>query len=383
MNNKLKLRRTRIWLLLTVGLGAGELHSADTLADLGQALFFDTNLSLNRTQSCATCHNPATAFTDSRDNGVNGAVSLGDDGKSLGDRNTPSITYTSQFPAFGVDSAGEIAGGFFYDGRAKDLVDQAGQPFTNPIEMNLPDNAAVVERVRENSNHVAALKAYFGDSVLDDAESAFKAVATSIAAFETTEQFAPFDSKYDRYLRGEYELTAEEELGRKLFYSQIFNCHECHLVDHQENAQYEPFTASRYFNIGVPVNPKVRERNGLGAGHIDQGLLENPDIDDNTMAGKFKVPTLRNVAVTAPYMHNGVFRDLETVIVFYNKFILVNVESQTNPETGQPWREPEVAETIDLDLLEQGQPISPLQVRPLVAFLKTLTDQRYEALLVE
>ncbi len=80
-------------------------------------------------------------------------------------------------------------------------------------------------------------------------------------------------------------------------------------------------------------------------------------------------------------MHNGVFEHLETVIVFYNKFILANAESQTNPETGEPWGEPEVPEAIDLELLEEGQPVSPLQVKPLVAFLEALTDQRYEHLL--
>ena len=106
-------------------------------------------------------------------------------------------------------------------------------------------------------------------------------------------------------------------------------------------------------------------------------------IDDPDQAGKYKVPTLRNVAVTGPYMHNGVFRELETVILFYNRFILTNRESQTNPETGQPWGDAEVADTVDLELLAQGQPISSLQVGPLAAFLRTLTDRRYEPLIVE
>ncbi|MDH3440131.1 MAG: methylamine utilization protein MauG [Gammaproteobacteria bacterium] len=362
-------------------LGPVAVIAADDLADLGEALFFDTNLSLNRTQSCATCHNPAAAFTDSRENATGRAVSLGDDGKSLGDRNTPSITYASLIPDFERDESGIYAGGAFYDGRAADLVDQAGQPFTNPIEMNLPDAAAVVERVMENSSHVTALKHHFGVDIFDDTDAAFRAIRESIVAFERTPQFAPFDSKYDRFLRGEVELTVEEELGRKLFYSRIFNCHDCHLIDQRELQAGAAFTTHRYHNIGVPANQSVRARNGLGASHRDLGLLENPAIDDPAEAGKFKVPTLRNVAVTAPYMHNGVFNDLETVIVFYNKFILTNPESQTNPETGQPWQEPEVPETVDLELLEDGQPVAPLQVSALVAFLRALTDQRYEHLL--
>ena len=344
-------------------------------------MFFDTNLSLNRTQSCATCHNPAVAFTDSRDNGVAGAVSLGDDGKSLGDRNTPTIMYAMNAPAFGLDDTGVYAGGFFYDGRAGTLAEQAGQPFTNPIEMNLPDNDAVVARVQENPQYAAMMQELFGDNIFDHSEAAFVGITQSIAAFERTEQFAPFNSKYDRFLRGEYELTFEEEVGRKLFFSQVFNCHSCHVIDTRENMEREPFTNHRYHNIGAPINAAVREANGLGEDHRDQGLLEHPGIDDPAQAGKIKVPTLRNVAVTGPYMHNGVFRDLETVVLFYNKFILSNAESQTNPETGAPWGEAEIPDTIDFELLETEQPVSPLQIGPLLAFLEALTDQRYEHLL--
>jgi cytochrome c peroxidase len=351
------------------------------LAGFGEALFFDTNLSLNRTQSCATCHNPASGFTDSRDNGTGGAVSLGDDGHTLGDRNAPTITYASLAPAFGRDDTGVYAGGLFYDGRAADLADQAGQPFLNPLEMNLPDAAAVVARVAENPQHVSAMQALFGEGVLADPDAAFRAIRESIAVFERSTQFLAFDSKYDRYLRGEAELTAEEEVGRKLFFSQVFNCHSCHVIDARENVPNEPFTTHRYHNIGVPVNTAVRAANGLGAAHRDPGLLDHPGIDGSAEAGKFKVPTLRNVAVTAPYMHNGVFSELETVIVFYNKFILTNAESQTNPETGEPWGETEFPATVDHALLGEGQPISSLQVGPLAAFLKTLTDRRYEHLL--
>jgi len=375
------------WGLLAVSLCAvvsfnGHAESdGDDLAGLGRALFFDTNLSANRTQACATCHDPATAFTDSRDNGVGGAVSLGDDGVSLGDRNTPTITYATLIPEFGLDSTGEIAGGTFYDGRAANMLEQAGQPFTNPIEMALPDNAAVVERVRESSAHVAALQEHFGDAIFDDPAAAFLAIVESIVAFEQTTEFAPFDSKYDRSLRGEYQLTAQEEVGRMLFYSQVINCHLCHLIETREFQPRIAFSSHRYHNIGVPINTAVRETNGLGPSHKDMGLLENPLIDDLTQAGKVKVPTLRNIAVTGPYMHNGVFQDLETVILFYNKYILSNVESQTNPETGEPWGDPEVSDTIDLELLRQGQPISQLHVAALMAFLEALTDQRYEHLL--
>jgi cytochrome c peroxidase len=353
----------------------------DALANLGQALFFDTNLSANRNQSCGSCHDPGRAFTDGRDNGVAGAVSLGDDGESLGDRNTPGTTYAFLIPDFHRNDQDEYVGGYFLDGRAATMIDQAAEPFVNPLEMALPDRAAVVDRVRENPTYVDSFRKIFGDAIFADSERAFRAVTESIVAFERTAIFAPFDSRYDRYLSGEYELTDEEELGRVLFFSQLINCSSCHLLDTRESSAGELFSNHRYHNIGVPTNRQVREMNGIDADHRDPGLLQNPGVDDPAMAGKFKVPSLRNVAVTGPYMHNGVFRELRTAVLFYNRFMLSNRQSQTNPETGEPWGAPEVAETVDLELLRVGQPLAGNHVDAIVAFLETLTDRRYEHLL--
>ena len=355
----------------------------DELADLGQALFFDRNLSATRNQSCASCHDPGQAFSDSRDNGIAGAVSLGDDGSSLGDRNTPGTTYASLIPDFHKNDKDEYIGGYFLDGRAATMTDQAAEPFVNPIEMALPDTAAVVDRVREKSYYVETLSKHFGESIFSDSDKAFRAITESIVAFERTALFSPFDSKYDRYLQGEYELTADEEIGRVLFFSQIINCSSCHLLDTREFSPGEIFSNHRYHNIGVPTNREVRGKNGIDVGHRDLGLLENPAVDDPAMAGKFRVPSLRNVAVTGPYMHNGVFQELRTAILFYNRFTLSNPKSQTNPETGARWREPEVPETVDIELLRDGQPLAENYVEALVAFLTALTDLRYESLLDE
>lgn len=355
--------------------------TAGELVELGQALFFDVNLAANRNQSCGSCHDPGRAFSDSRDNGVAGAVSLGDDGESLGDRNTPGTTYAFLAPDFHRNERGEYVGGYFLDGRAATLVEQAAEPFVNPLEMGMPDHAAVVDRVRENPIYVKSFESIFGDTVFSDTEQAFRAVTESIVAFQRTTTFAPFDSRYDRYLRGEYKFTAEEELGRVLFFSQLVNCSSCHLLDTREFRPGELFSNHRYHNIGIPANRLVREKNGVGVEHRDLGLLENPDVDDPAMAGKFKVPSLRNVAVTGPYMHNGIFRDLRTAVTFYNRFLLSNPQSQTNPETGKPWGDPEVVETVDHELLRTGQPLAENHVDAIVAFLETLTDRRYEALL--
>jgi len=351
------------------------------MSELGRALFFDVNLSANRTQSCASCHDPASGFHDPRGNGVAGATSLGDDARSLGDRNAPSITYAAATPAFHLDSDGQYRGGLFHDGRAPDLSAQAVQPIMNPLEMALPDAAAVVARVRENLRYADMLTGILGTTVWGDPETTLVTIGASIAAFEHDELFAPFDSKYDRYLRGDDTLSALEEMGRSLFFSPLTNCSSCHLLNVSSPKPRETFTNYRYHNIGIPVNRSLRKKNGLSMHHRDPGLLQNPAVTDPALAGKFKVPSLRNVAVTAPYMHNGLFRELETAILFYNKYTVNSRQSRTNPETGAPWGEPEVPDTIDIELLNQGQPIDAGRVRALVSFLKTLTDARYEHLL--
>ncbi|MEJ2681015.1 MAG: cytochrome c peroxidase [Gammaproteobacteria bacterium] len=360
-------------------LAVAELNQVETL---GQALYFDPNLSQNRTQSCATCHAPDAGFVDKRDNRTNGAVSLGDDGQSLGDRNAPTAAYASFSPLFHQNEDGEYVGGQFLDGREKDLAGQAGGPPLNPIEMGMPDAAAVVKRLTENDDYVLAFKQFYGDDVLNHTDTAYRAMASSIAAFERSAFFAPFDSKYDRYLRGEYKLTAQEDLGMTLFFSQQFtNCNQCHQLQSSPAMQQETFTNYTYHNIGTPVNTLVRTMNGLGNDHIDNGLLDNPTVTDPKQAGKFKVPTLRNVAITGPYMHNGVFKDLRTVILFYNKYNSRNPKRQINPETGQAWATPEVTDNISTKELTSGPALDDQRIDALIAFLKTLTDKRYEALL--
>jgi len=356
----------------------------DSKEALGRSLFFDTNLSWNRTQACATCHDPERAFTDPRETEVGRAVSLGDDGVSLGDRNTPTAGYARFSPVFHKNAEGFYAGGQFLDGREPDLKGQAAGPPLNPVEMGMPDKASVVARLKESPVYVASFEALYSAGILDDAETAYAAMAESIAAFEETAVFSPFESKYDRFLKGEAKLTAQEELGRVLFFSQQFtNCNQCHQLQTSQVSTRETFTNYRYHNIGIPVNAEARSVNGKGTDFIDRGLLDNPTVDDPAQAGKFKVPTLRNVAVTGPYMHNGVFKDLRTTVVFYNKYNTRKASGQINPETGDPWGPPEVQGTLSLKELEHGPALDAKRIDALVAFLKTLTDKRYEHLLEE
>lgn len=359
---------------------AESINEAD-LAALGRSLFFNTNLSLARTQSCASCHDPARAFAGSRDNGVNGEVSLGDDGASLGERNAPSLTYVEYTPVFYLSGDGEYIGGQFRDGREPDLESQAGAPFLNPIEMAMPDKAAVVARLRENPDYAGKFPRLFGKNIFADAGSAYSAMTSAIAAYERTDEFSPFDSKYDRYLRGEYEPTEDEAVGIYQFFLGVISCNSCHMLRSRPKASRETFSGYQYRNIGVPGNLRLNETNGRGENFVDHGLLAHPSVTESGQDGKFKIPSLRNVAVTAPYMHNGVFHDLRTVVEFYNKYNDRSDAAQINPETGEPWRDPEVPDNIALDELEIGQSFDEQEVDAFVAFLKMLTDSRYESLL--
>ncbi|MCG3666115.1 c-type cytochrome [Aliarcobacter butzleri] len=367
-------------LFFIVGLMFSALMAEDMKKeDLGRILFFDVNLSKNRTQSCATCHNPNAGFVDDRDNGVKKMASLGDDGKSLGDRQAPTASYAKFSPVFHFDEkAKKYVGGQFWDGREATLEGQAGGPPLNPVEMGMSDKKAVVDRLKENTLYVDSFKKIFGADIFKNDDKAYEAMTIAIASFERTDEFSPFDSKYDRYLKGEYDLTPLEDLGKSIFFSNNNNsCANCHVLK-GEDKEGETFTNYQYHNIGTPANNELRAKNGVKA--IDEGLLANSNVSDVAQKGKHKVPTLRNVAVTSPYMHNGVFKDLKTVVEFYDKYN--NKDRNIDPETNKPWDEPEVKDNISLQELKANK-LTDRKVEALVAFMKLLTDKKYEHLLEE
>jgi cytochrome c peroxidase len=373
---------------------------------LGAELYADVNLSFNRSQSCATCHNPDHGFIDERTNDASmgstaSAGSLGDNGTSIGDRNAPTAAYAAFSPEFfhgsrerAVSQAGianyvGFLGGQFWDGREDDLAGQAGGPPTNPNEMGMPDKASVVNRIQENSEYIAAFEYLYGADIFNDADAAYIAMAHSIGEFEKTAEFSPFDSKYDRSLTGDYvyPIFSKARLGKALFFSSDFSCASCHQLRPLSNKQ-ETFTSFEYHNIGVPENVSLRTLN-LAVGP-DNGLLNNPKVTDITHKGKFKVPTLRNVAVSAPYMHNGVFQTLETVLHFYEhaKFRALNLDNSAlvdtieNPESGQLFAAAEIAENIEHGLLGgNDKPLNLDNIEAMVCFFMSLTDERYEPLL--
>lgn len=358
--------------------------------DLGDALFHDVNLSLKRTQSCASCHDENQASVDTRNEArmllVDKAVSVGDDGQTLGTRNAPTLTYAHLTPAFGKNAQGEFAGGFFHDGRAATLAAQTGAPPLNPAEMMMPDQASVVSRIKENSNYIQSFKYLFGESVFESDASAYAKIAESIAAYvaDPTE-FSTFDSRYDRSLLDEkdpnyYQMDFIEQAGMAIFFSNSnINCISCHQLK-TTLAKEEVFTNYQFHNIGTPLNNKLASITGNS--DPDAGLMNNPRVDESdkpAQAGKIKVPTLRNIAVTGPYMHNGVFKDLRTVLEYYDHMRMQNnPDRPLNRETGLPWGAPQFAQTVDHDLLAMNTPLTDANINALIAFLNTLTDKRFE-----
>ena len=368
---------------------------------LGKRIFEDRNLSEPRGQACASCHDARTAF-QGRDRSANPSVASGARPGALGVRNVPTLMYASFSPAFGFveqknedgESELDATGGQFLDGRASDLVAQVEGPLMNPIEMNNPSKAAVVAKARA-ADYAPLAREVFGADAFDDPDRAFASLSAAIAAFENTERFHPFESKFDAYLRGEAELSPEEEKGFALFKdSKKGNCLSCHAgKEDSKSPQDWLFTDFTYDNLGAPRNPTLPEN--ADPGHFDLGLCKQPGIEKiapkevkvEELCGAFKVPTLRDVAVTGPYMHNGYFASLRDVVKFY-------VTRDTNPELWYPkGADGAVAKFNDLPIENrdnvntkevpydrkpgEAPRLSEVEIDAVVAFLETLTDARY------
>ena len=364
-------------------LGAQE-RTLMSKQELGAALFFDVDLSANRNQSCATCHNPSQAFVDPRKNKFGGAVSEGSINGIFGARNSPSLSYSSLIPEFGVDINGDYYGGLFYDGRAQNMREQIEATLFSANEMALNNPQQLLRRLEENNDYVVAFKTYFGPNIFEEPEKIVEATSSLIVAFEKGPLFTSFTSRYDRYLQGEYTLSSLEEKGRNLFFSDVSNCMGCHHSADSTSDRNELFTDHKYHNIGLPPNQSFLEKNMLRNKSIDLGLAQNDAIGrKKANLGKFRTPSLRNVAVTGPYMHNGVFSELSTAIHFYNHYIVTRETAELNPETNKKWLGSETPENIATGLLQRGQPISGERMEALIAFLKILTDKEYEHLITD
>jgi cytochrome c peroxidase len=330
---------------------------------LGKQIYFDKNLSTPPGQSCATCHEPKAGFNGNGDAKV--AVYEGAVKGAFGDRNPPAAAYASFSPTFGFNKErNEYVGGQFWDGRAATLKEQAKGPFLNPAEQNMANDKAVVEKVC-NATYADLFKKVYGKEGCNDPGKAYDAIADAIAAYESSKEVNSFSSKYDMVLTGQTKLSDQEQRGLDLFNGKA-RCANCH--SSAKGAKGEPplFTDFRYENLGVPKNPAnphyttTKQINPKGADFIDTGL--GAVLEDPKQNGKFKVPTLRNVAVAPPYTHNGYFKTLDELVNFYS----------TRDVAGK-WPPPEVPQNLNkADLGNLG--LTAAEVQDIVAFLGTLTD---------
>lgn len=321
---------------------------------LGKLIFFDTNLSEPVGVSCATCHSPMTAFSDPRHTSFSEGSA-----HQTGHRNANAISYMTFAPnrrAELVRGIWETVGGFFWDGKAEFLNQQALFPMMNSVEMNNP-NFGIVSSKLKQAEYYPKLQKIFGEALADSQTIVFYAV-TCIQAFEQSYQVNPFTSKFDFYLKGKATLTEQEMNGMKLFNdSTKAKCSLCHLSVPNPYATTDKilFTDYSYDNIGLPKHPL------LASFPIDSGLAKF-EMNNPIEVGRFKTPTLRNVEITAPYMHSGIFKTLDEVMEFYN-------ERDVNPKFAHP----EVTTTVNNEDLGDLK-LSKEEIQDIIAFLKTLTD---------
>jgi cytochrome c peroxidase len=281
-------------------------------AELGKLLFNDNILSGDNTVSCASCHIPEFAFADTT------AFSLGVEGHRTG-RSTPSAMYLQENTVL------------FWDGRAGSLEHQASGPITNPHEMNLTMKEAV-QKLNADKFYFASFKKLFGrqpDSAL---------LVRAIADFERT--LAYYDSPYDRFLKGDDAAMNESAIRGFDLYFRKNSCGNsaCHRGIN--------FSSDSMVNIGVFAEP-------------DRGLFDRTKNQQDV--GKFKTPTLRNVALTAPYMHNGQHKTLREVVEYYNEMKNFPIDGNTHPDVKE----------------QRERPLTEQEIDDLVEFMKALTDYRF------
>ena len=289
---------------------------------LGQRLFFDKILSADGTMACASCHLPKSGYTD------NLAVSEGIDGIA-GTRSSMSIL-----------NAGFFNNGLFWDGRSSNLEEQAELPVEDPIELH--DSWPNVEtKLRQDDFYPSLFRKAFG--IKDRSEMSKELAVKAIAQYERA-LIAGYDSKYDKVFRRETFFSDDEQNGFDMFFDlkpdlPDAECGHCH------NAPL--FTVDDYFNNGVDSVNSLDGFKDLGRGAVTGKRIDN---------GKFRAPSLRNIALSAPYMHDGRFQTLEEVIDHYDSggFIADNLHPLIRP--------------LGLTDEQKGQ---------LLTFLHALTDTSY------
>jgi cytochrome c peroxidase len=292
---------------------------------LGKMLFFEKQLSSDETINCASCHDQKSAFsdTDKFSSGV---------GNAKGKRQSMAIINLAWTER-----------GFFWDGRARHLRDQVLMPIQDPLEMNETLNN-VIDKLSDNPKYINQFIRAFGDQEITE-----ERIALSLEQFLFT--LVSNQSKYDKYLRGEVKLSDSEERGRALFFEDFnpffpddsgADCVHCH--------EGINFTTTRFMNNGLDSQSDMED---LGRENV---------TEDPADRGKFKVTTLRNIALTPPYMHDGRFNTLKEVMDHYNTGIKKS-----------PTLDPALKQVAQ----HNGLKLSEEQINDVIAFLHTLTDEEF------
>ena len=316
---------------------------------LGERLFGDKRFSADGTVSCANCHDPAKAFAD----GLPVAEGIK---KLKGTRNSPTVInavyYTSQF----------------WDGREPTLEEQAKDPFLNPVEHGLTGHQFIIDIIRKDPGYPEQFKKIFG--VRPD-EITIDHVVKAIASFERS--IISGDSAFDRYMYGGDKNALSESAIRGLeLYKGKARCQECHTI----STNYALFTDNKFHNVGVGFNkirPRLREIvRQVKMAHqkgreLDESVLTNSEVSElgrfvvtgkTSDIGAFKTPSLRNIAVTGPYMHDGSLATLEEVMELYNE------GGEKNPFLG----------SLRVLNLTDGE------IKDVVEFLRSLTSPEFQKL---
>ncbi|MFZ2639835.1 MAG: cytochrome c peroxidase [Verrucomicrobiia bacterium] len=332
---------------------AGNPQTPEKIA-LGKKLFEDKRFSSTGEVSCSTCHEPAKAFTDSPLKTSEGIRKL------TGTRNAPTVINAVYFERQ------------FWDGRSPSLEDQALHPPVNPVEMGLKDHEPILAIVREDPDYARAFKQVFDKS---GKEITMTEVTKAIAAFERT--VVAGNSPFDRYyFKGDKNaLTPAQKRGLQVFVDEG-RCVSCHVIEQTQAL----FMDNRFHNIGVGINAIQQDAPALvsefikakaTASEVDVKVLTDKRTSELGRLvvtrrfddiGSFKTPTLRNIAVTAPYMHDGSLKTLRDVVVHYNNGGVTKEGDPVNDFLSGGIR--------PLKLTEQ-------QIDDLVAFMESLTSPEF------
>ncbi|WP_235834975.1 cytochrome-c peroxidase [Piscinibacter terrae] len=365
------------------GVSTSTAAALSAQAALGEKIFNDTSLSASGRQACATCHVAANGHAADNDLPAQmGGVML----ELQGHRSSPSIRYLSTNTAFFFDAEGTPTGGFFWDGRASSLQDQAGRPFTNPVEMANTDVASVVDKLSK-ATYAADFKKAFGEDIFSRPDDAFARMTLALQKFEQEDPaFHPFTSKFDDMLRGKATFTEQELRGFALFNNPAKgNCAACHPATKSADGSHPLFTDFTYDNLGIPRNPDLLHN--ANPAFFDLGLCarENGDLLTRAdLCGAFKVPSLRNVALRKSFFHNGRFKTLKDALTFYvqrdtnpEKFYSRNADGSINKfdDLPAPYKANVNVTEVPYNRKPGDAPaLSDAEIDDLIAFLQTLTD---------